>query len=52
MPTIAELAEYIAANQIEGTDEQTLAAALEDIKNLSEEELQRLLAEEPETTFN
>lgn len=52
MPTIAELAEYIAASQIEGTDEQTLAAALEDIKNLSEEELQRLLAEEPETTFN
>jgi acyl transferase domain-containing protein len=52
MPTIAELAEYIAASQIEGTDEQTLAAALEDIKNLSEEELQRLLAEEPETTIN
>lgn len=52
MPTIAELAEYIAASQIEGTDEQILAAALEDIKNLSEEELQRLLAEEPETTFN
>ena len=44
MPTIAQLAREIARKQIEGADRQTLAQTLAELKELSEDEVQELLA--------